>query len=246
VSPHFLPLAARLSVTTGAGLHCVIVPPARWHQNSERQPPARKLTRCGVSEVVGGSLAKGRESEMPPRDQWESFFDPAAVLESLGCGLLDGDGVEVGCGYGTFTVPAASQIAGTLYALDIDPTMIQATTARVKSAGLRNVVVEQRDVAVDGCGRPDGSTSFVMLFNLLHIENPLVLLREAHRVLRPGGRVGVIHWKIDANTPRGPTLEIRPSRERCRAWGEEAGLRWVRYQHLPESPWHWGMVMERQ
>jgi SAM-dependent methyltransferase len=183
---------------------------------------------------------------MPLQDQWESYFDPAAILESLGCRNLDGDGVEVGCGYGTFTVPAAAQMAGTLYALDIDPAMVRATTARVESAGLRNVLVAQRDVAVDGCGRPDATASFMMLFNLLHIENPLVLLREVHRVLRPGGRLGVIHWKVDANTPRGPRLEIRPSQERCRAWGEEAGLHWVRYQYLPESPWHWGMVMERR
>jgi hypothetical protein len=36
------------------------------------------------------------------------------------------------------------------------------------------------------------------------------LLREAFRILRPHGVLGVIHWVHDARTPRGPDLRIRP------------------------------------
>lgn len=190
-------------------------------------------------------MAKGRESGMPSLEQWEAYFDPAAILQSLGCRNLHGDCIEFGCGYGTFTIPAATEVSGTLYAFDIDTAMVEATIERVRRAALANVVVEQRDLTVDGCARPDGSACFVMLFNLLHIEHPVDLLREAHRVLRPGGLIGVTHWRFDASTPRGPTLEIRPRPQQCRAWGEQAGLRWVRYQALPGPPWHWGMLLER-
>jgi len=190
-------------------------------------------------------LAKARESDMPPVAQWESYFDPAAILECLGCRNLHGDCIDFGCGYGTFTIVAAPQVSGVVYALDIDAEMVDLTRARVTRAALINVVVEQRDITVEGCGRPDGTASFVMLFNLLHIEEPVNLLREARRVLRPGGFVGVTHWKVDPNTPRGPSLEIRPRPEQCRVWSERAGLRWARYQDLPGSPWHWGMVLER-
>jgi SAM-dependent methyltransferase len=182
---------------------------------------------------------------MPPVELWEGFFDPDSTLEAFGCGGLPGDVVEFGCGYGTFTIAAARRVTGIVYASDIDPAMVGATIDRAAQAGVCNVVVEARDLISEGCGRPDASVSFVMLFNILHIEDPLSLLREAQRVLRPGGIAGIVHWRRDIETPRGPSLEIRPSPVQCRAWAEQAGLRWRSSPDLPNSPWHWGMVLER-
>lgn len=183
---------------------------------------------------------------MPAAEQWESYFDAAGILESLGCRRVRGDAVEFGCGYGTFTLPAAQRVFGTVYALDIDPLMVAATAARVSQAGLNNVMVEQRDFIASGCGREPQSAHFVLLFNILHIEDPVGLLKEAYRILHPAGLIGVIHWRYEVPTPRGPALSIRPRPEQCRAWAEEAGLRWVRDQALPGSPWHWGMVLEKK
>jgi SAM-dependent methyltransferase len=182
---------------------------------------------------------------MPPLEEWEGFFDPEGVLEVLGCSVSPGDAVEFGCGYGTFTTAAARRISGTVYTSDIDPLMVRATIDRVAQAAIRNVVVETRDFVADGCGRPDVSAAFVMLFNILHIEDPMSLLREAHRVLHVGGTAGVVHWRQDIETPRGPSLEIRPRPAQCRVWAERAGLRWMSSPDLPNSPWHWGMVLER-
>jgi len=182
---------------------------------------------------------------MPAVDLWESFFDAAAVVDALSGGRVDGDVVEFGCGYGTFTIPAATRTTGTVYAFDIDPRMVEATADRVAHEGVTNVALEQRDIVTDGCGRDTGSVSFAMLFNILHIEDPVRLLRDAHRALRPQGRVGVIHWNYDAKTPRGPSLDIRPRPEQCHAWGIEAGLTLVWHGGLPGSPWHWGMVLKK-
>jgi SAM-dependent methyltransferase len=187
-------------------------------------------------------MAKGRESGMPDEAYWETFFDARCILAKLDCGG-DGDAVEFGCGYGTFTAPAAGMTAGTVYALDIDPAMVRATEARC--AGLRNVVAAERDFVADGCGRPAGIARYAMLFNILHIEGPVRLLAEAYRALAPGGRLGVIHWKRDPATPRGPSLDIRPTPAQCRAWAEEAGFRHVRDEELGCCSWHWGMVLER-
>lgn len=154
--------------------------------------------------------------------------------------------MEFGCGYGTFTVALAPRVAGTLYALDIDPMMVGATSARAAHMGSCNITVEQRDFVAAGSGRSKGSVSFVMLFNILHIEDPLELLCEAHRILRDGGVATVIHWKHDIQTPRGPPSAIRPSPEQCRDWAERTGFRSQRVSlQLPSSPWHWGMWLQK-
>ncbi len=191
-------------------------------------------------------MAKGRDSGMPAVDLWESFFDPAGILEALGCQRILGDAVEFGCGYGTFTLPAAQRVSGILYASDIDPTMLTSTAARASRNEVRNIVTEERDFLAFGSGRPDASVSFVMLFNILHVEEAFSLLREAHRNLREGGMAAVIHWKHDMRTPRGPPLAIRPSPEQCAACAERAGFYPQRIvRELPNSPWHWGMLLQR-
>ena len=74
-------------------------------------------------------MAKVRDSGMPLREQWESFFDPPGILDALDCKDLSGDIVELGCGYGTFTAAAAERTSATVYALDIDPIMVAATVS---------------------------------------------------------------------------------------------------------------------
>jgi SAM-dependent methyltransferase len=153
--------------------------------------------------------------------------------------------VEFGCGYGTFTLPAARLVTGRVYALDIDPDMVTATCRQATAGGLTNVSARVRDFAADGTGLPDASVGYAFLFNILHIEDSVGLLREAHRVLAPGGLAGIIHWRSDIETPRGPSAPIRPTAEQCRAWGEAAGLAFVRQEGLCCCSWHWGLVLRR-
>jgi len=189
-------------------------------------------------------MAKGRESGMPEDAYWGTFFNPECIVSKLDC-CGAGDLIEFGCGYGLFTVPAAKAISGKVYALDIEPEMVAATKTRAAEAGCTNVVAEERDFLANGCGRPDNSARYAMLFNILHIEESDLLLREAFRVLAPGGKAGIIHWKMDPATPRGPSLEIRPRPEHCRALGEQVGFRFVRNEELCCCSWHWGMVVEK-
>ncbi len=100
---------------------------------------------------------KIRESGMPDKDMWEGFFDPAKVLNMLGINSQTGDVVEFGCGYGTFTIPAAKVIKGKIYALDLESDMIRITIEEAKKSGLNNVQTVLRDFMAEGSGLPDGS-----------------------------------------------------------------------------------------
>ena len=188
---------------------------------------------------------KTRESGMPDESMWAGFFDPPTVLAKLELTKQIGDVVEVGCGYGTFTLPAARIVRGTVHTFDIEAAMVEYARAKVQEAGLSNVRLEVRDIIERGTGLPDASVDYVMLFNILHAECPDVLLREAHRVLRSGGRLGIMHWNHDPSTPRGPSMAIRPRPEQCRKWAEQAGFQLVGQPLIDRPPYHYGIVMER-
>ena len=184
---------------------------------------------------------KIRESGMPERNMWEKFFNPNKILSTLGLDSQINDVAEFGCGYGTFTVPAAKIIKGKIYALDVEPEMIRLTVEEAKKQGLINVVAIQRDFMAVGSGLKDASVDYVMLFNILHLENPAVLLSEARRILRKSGKLGIIHWNYDPMTPRGPSMDIRPKPEDCIKWAENAGLNGaIRYDL---KPYHYGIVL---
>ncbi|MFW6062156.1 MAG: class I SAM-dependent methyltransferase [Planctomycetota bacterium] len=188
---------------------------------------------------------KTRESGMPEESMWSGFFSPAQTLAKLGLTGSCRDVVDFGCGYGTFTVPAARIARGTVHALDIEPAMVEATARKAAEAELANVRVEQRDFVADGTGLPGGSVDYVMLFNILHCEQPEGLLGEAHRVLSHGGRLGIMHWNYDPTTPRGPSMDIRPRPEQCRDWSERAGFRSAVPEKIDLPPCHYGWIMEK-
>ncbi len=191
---------------------------------------------------------KGRESGMPEEDYWASFFDVEAALDKLiPAEARYGAAVEFGAGYGTFTLPAARRIAGTLTALDIEPAMIDIVRRKAKAALIGNIDAVIRDFVEAGTGLPECSQQHAMIYNLLHLEDPVGLLREAWRILNDGGSLSVIHWRNDLPTPRGPSLAIRPSPEQCRQWISEAGFRAIQIVNLgPSCPYHFGLTASKQ
>lgn len=190
---------------------------------------------------------KIRESGMPDEARWASFFDcEAAVGKLFGAAEVQGDVIEFGCGYGSFTVPAARRTSGLVTALDIEPEMIAAVRGKAASLGLYNIRAELRDFIADGAGVDAGSQAHAMIFNLLHLARPEELLREAHRILQDGGVLSVMHWRNDIPTPRGPPLEIRPTPEQCRQWMADAGFHAVESVDLQHAcPFHFGLIGRR-
>lgn len=184
---------------------------------------------------------KIRESGMPDEAYWETLFNVPLILRRLGIDKSVGDVVELGCGYGTFTLPVAGRISGTLRTFDIDAEMLKRTINRAAAEGVGNIICEQRDVFAHGFGLAPKSQDACLLFNILHCEEPTKVLREAVRVVRPTGSVCVIHWRYDAATPRGPSLDIRPRPEQLLEWGLSVGLVVGPDPILSLPPWHYGI-----
>lgn len=190
-----------------------------------------------------------RESGMPAQAYWETLFDVPLILDAFGftsdSAAPAGDIAELGCGYGTFTLPLAQRTRGTVHTFDIDPAMVATTTARATAAGLTNLRASVRDVFTTGYGLPPAGCSAALLFNILHAEDPVALFRSARDLVRPGGGVAVIHWRSDLPTPRGPSLAIRPTPAQILTWANTAGGLTAPAAPLDLPPWHFGLKFLR-
>ena len=125
----------------------------------------------------------------------EWIMNPVSTLE--GADVQPGQTVlEVGCGTGFFTVPAAKLIGdqGSLVAMDPSSGFIEVVSKKVQSADLKNVRIVKRD-ALD-TGLDAASMDKVLLFGV--IPFPLLplnrLLPEMYRVLKPEGTLAVWLW----------------------------------------------------
>ena len=196
--------------------------------------------------MIDPRFGKIRESGMPTEEVWAGFFNVKKILDEMKIQSRLGDVADFACGYGTFTIPAAQRIRGIMFAIDIDPRMIRIIEEKSIRLGLTNVRPTTSDLLRDGSGLKDESVDYVMLFNILHSEDPLIMLRECLRILRRGGHVGIIHWISDRSTPRGPPLEMRPTLEQCVAWCCEAGFATGSDVRLNLEPYHFGLIMAKR
>jgi ubiquinone/menaquinone biosynthesis C-methylase UbiE len=176
---------------------------------------------------------------------WDGFFDPAKVLAIFGLDRGVRDLVEFGCGYGTFTLAAAEITAGTVHTLDIEPEMVNIVRQKCLEAGITNVKATVRDFVAEGTGLADNSMDAALLFNILHHEEPVALMQEALRVLKPNGILAVMHWNYDPATPRGPAMEIRPRPEQCVEWGKTAGFQFNERDLYDLPPYHYGLLFRK-
>ncbi len=124
-------------------------------------------------------------------DLYRVFRDPYQVLDAAG--LKPGqDVLEVGCGPGFFTVPAAQIVGeeGSVYALDINPLALERVRQKIGKSGVANVTTILGDAAQTGL--PDQSFDLVFVFGLGHaIGDVDGIMAELHRVLEPAGILSV-------------------------------------------------------
>ena len=119
------------------------------------------------------------------------FVNPYKLLNSAG--LKPGQKVlEIGCGPGFFTIPAAKIVGekGSVYALDINPVAIKTVRRKIKEKGLKNVKVILADASETGL--PEESVDVVFLFGVIHaLDDVDAVMQETHRVLKVKGVLSI-------------------------------------------------------
>lgn len=189
---------------------------------------------------------KFRNSGMPDEQVWSAFFDPSGVLRQMGVTGSIRTLIDIGCGYGTFMIPASQIITGQVVGIDIECEMIDTCAQKLPEQGIKNVELLCGDISAEATlkslAKFKGTVDYVTLFNILHCEHPQELLKNVYDLLDIGGKTGVIHW-IYGQTPRGPSMEIRPKPEAIIEWAGKTGFALAKKIDLP--PYHFGLIFQK-
>jgi len=150
---------------------------------------------------------------------WRKALQPPGKVVRYS-GIEEGGQVlEIGCGNGAFTIPAARAVGGSggICAFDIQGSMLKRLRSELmksQNRGIQNVEA----VRGNAMQLPFVDHSFDVVFlvaTLPEIPDPHVALREIKRVLKPDGKLAVSEFFPDPDFPLRSTT-IR--------WGEESGF----------------------
>ena len=119
------------------------------------------------------------------------FRDPDKALKAAE--LEPGQKVlEVGCGPGFFTVPAARIVGeeGSVLAFDINPVAVEHVRRKIEEAGVTNARVIVADATKTDL--PAGSFDLAFVFGLARpIGDMAAIWAELHRLLKPQGILSI-------------------------------------------------------
>jgi len=126
-----------------------------------------------------------------------AFSDPKKNIDQFG--IPEGAHVaDLGCGSGFYSIAAAKKVGeeGKVYAVDIQQEMLPRLAAEAADEEIEHLEVIWGDIERPGGTQlGDGVVDVVILSNVLfQAENIDVIFTEAHRILRPGGRMLVVEW----------------------------------------------------
>jgi SAM-dependent methyltransferase len=156
-----------------------------------------------MAEYVHGYGTREQQRLVEQAEHWRHRLIRDGTRLEPGTRLL-----EVGCGVGAVLAILGQEFPGVrLSGVDIEPRQLEFARGHVRRAGVEAALAE-----ADALALPFGDESFDhvwMMWFLEHLADPPAALREARRVLVPGGRITAI--EVDYSTcrarPSTPAIE---------------------------------------
>lgn len=136
----------------------------------------------------------------------EKLLPAAEIIRNFG--IDRGDRVaDLGAGSGYFTIPIAKVTGLDVYAVDIEPKMLDVLKQRAMTANVHNIryiVSDLENIPLEN----DAVDKLIAAFVLHEVGNLSNALHEIKRILKPGGKCLVLEWEA-VETEMGPPLSER-------------------------------------
>lgn len=175
----------------------------------------------------------------PARDEWQKPEEILTFLE-----IADGMKVaDIGAGTGYFSIRLGKAVGanGIVWAVDIEPTLIDHIRERAAGDGLADVV---RPVLTDPSspGIESGSADLVLIVDTWHhIDDRVHYLAKLAPTLADGGRVAVVDFR-DGELPVGPPPGHKLPRTAVLSEFDEAG--WTLIAESDALPYQYLLVFQ--
>jgi ubiquinone/menaquinone biosynthesis C-methylase UbiE len=173
------------------------------------------------------------------------FINPVEIINQMD--VSPGSVVaDFGCGSGYFSIPLAETVGeeGIIHSLDILPQALEEVQSKAKSRGLTNVIIKRANLeSENGSGFGNEELDWVIIKDMLfQNKNKESILKEAYRVLKPGGKAFVMEWN-ERNFSVGPSREVRiPSSEILEIVGKQ---KFVVEKKIDAGDFHYAFVIKK-
>jgi cyclopropane fatty-acyl-phospholipid synthase-like methyltransferase len=167
--------------------------------------------------------------DSPERDAWQM---PGRVIEALNL-AADASVADIGAGTGYFTVRLAKAAPrGTVYAVDIEPSMLEHIRKRAEAEQLQNIVTVRAETSGPNLPKPVDLAIVVDTYH--HLPNRPRYFRDLRKGLTASGRVAIVDFRKDS--PSGPPPAFRFEAEQIVDEMKQAGFRLAaRHDFLPRQ-----------
>ena len=151
----------------------------------------------------------------PARDAWQM---PARVIDALQ--LKSGMKIaDIGAGTGYFSMRLAKVPGASVFAVDIEPKMVEYLTQRAHKEHAMNVTAVLAGASSPNLPEPVDVILVVDTYH--HLPNRPAYFRELRKSLRSGGRVAIVDFRKDA--PEGPPAHFRFTPQQIQDEMKQAG-----------------------
>lgn len=174
------------------------------------------------------------------------FLHPERVVGNLGI-KKDLIVADFGAGAGFYSIPLARIVGehGKVFAVDVQKETLDLIASKARMEHLLNLETVWADLeSPQGSRLPDASIDFVVISNILfQVDQKEMVMREAYRVIKPGGRCAVIEWD-EVPFPGGPSPEMRVSKRLLQSMASAAGFSLDR--EFEAGLHHYGLLYRKQ